>query len=328
MRDELKIKLQKAKQLEIKYKEAYASDDFEQGKTLERQFLALRQEILDEIDAEVEAKKSIPLAVLRERQRNEPRPIPRETGIAKLDRELVPKKEYNGLKLGGFPLGNFIQLAGSPGSGKTSLFMKILSGFSKVEPVSWFNFEMSDEQVLEKLEAFDRVEKNILYYNSGRELEEIIKEIKYLYADGVRHFVIDSAMKIRSKGKDGVELFMKISDTLKELTSILNINIYLINQLSQADQKNGVLALKYGNAAEYDSDFIFYMLKPILRDAAGKPILDEAGQVQYDETKRFLKCHKNRAYDRLFTVEIDHSDIFGVEVVEETYKDEITMPYV
>jgi hypothetical protein len=323
---ELKEKLLRAKELEQAYKKAYESDDFETGRELHIKFLEAQLEVVKNIDEEIEVKKSIPLNVLREKLAREKPPVPKETGILPLDRELVPKDKYNGIRLGGFPLGSFIQLIGSPGSGKTSFFMKMISGFSFGERVSWFNFEMSNRQVIDKISEFDRVEENILYYNSSRELRDIVKEIKYLYADGVRHFVIDSAMKIKSEKLEKVELFSKISSTLKELTSVLNINIYLINQLSQADQKNGVLAIKYGNDAEYDSDFILYMLKPVLAGDNGKPILDEAGQIQYDETKRFIKCAKNRLYERLFTVEVRHGDIFHTnpEVVE--YNDNIDLP--
>ena len=152
----------------------------------------------------------------------------------------------------------------------------------------------------------------MFYYDSSREISDIVDEIKYLYASGVRHFVIDSMMKINEAGtKRGYESFSSISAKLSELSSSLMINIYLINQMSQDSVKNGHLMLKHGNDAEYDADYIFFILKKPTGEK------DETGQPTFVEDVRIIRCTKNRPDSRLFSVEIDKSLIFEVPVVTE-----------
>ncbi len=189
----------------------------------------------------------------------------------------------------------------------------MMTSMSKYESVSWFNFEMSDEKAVETLGQFEY--KDIEYYDGSRELNDIVDEIKFLYADNIRHFVIDSMMKIGAKGYErGYSSFSYISSKLSELTSTLGINIYLINQMSQDSQKTGQLMMKHGNDAEYDADYLFYVTK----SSTGKT--DEAGQEVVDETKRYIVCTKNRVDHRLFTVEIMKTDIFGIDKDSDEYR--------
>ena len=223
--------------------------------------------------------------------------------------------KIKGIK-GGLALGNFIQIAGAKGTGKSSLMLKILTGFSLYENVSWFDFEMGEDRVVEKLKAFRHNADKIFYYTASRNIDDVTDEIKFLNAGGVNHFVIDSAMKINVPGTDRYEKFSTISGRLSELTSYLGINIYMINQMSQSAEREGHLAIKHGNDAEYDADFIFYLVNAIKHDNNNNPIKDETGQLMRDQDKRVLKCEKNRQDDRLFTIEISKTAIFDPIIYE------------
>jgi len=311
-------KVKEAKKLEVQFKREYANENYEVGSKIEKEFLQLRLQIIDSVNENINRFKSIPLSVVRERVNQMKRPVPIETGIKSLDRELVGKDAHKRGDIGGFPLGNLIQIAGAKGAGKTTILLKMLSNFSLNQKVSWMNFEMSDMQVIDKIDAFNANENNVLYYTSSRELSEIANEIKYLNASGVKHFVIDSNMKINVSNASSFEKDSKISNVLKELTSVLDINIYMINQMSKENEKNNELYLKGGNDTEYDSDMILFILKAKLLDANDKPKVDELGAVMFDENIRFIKCTKNRIFDnRLFLAKIEKSELFGVEVIRE-----------
>lgn len=306
-------KANKAKELQNKYLHERSSGLKRESLVTEREYLVLRKELIDEVTTEVQEKKSINFNQVRERVKNRKREPKRETGIRVLDMELVEETKYGHGTLGGFTLGNFIQLAGERGAGKTTLMLRILAGLSNHETVSWFNFEMSDEKAVNSLDEFTN--GTIEYYEGSRELSDMVDEIKFLYSSGVRHFLIDSMMKIESKGlKRGYESFSHISSKLSELTSTLGINIYLIQQMSSESQRNNTLMMKHGNDAEYDADYMFFVVKATTGEK------DEAGQHIVDSTKRFLTCTKNRPYHRLFTIEIQKSDIFGIvpEIIEYT----------
>jgi len=299
-------KIKESKRLHNEFLHLRANGQTQESLKVERDYLVLRKELIDEVTTEVVSKKSVHISIIEERVKNRVKKPKRETGIRSLDRELVTDKEYYIGKSGGFPLGNFIQIAGVRGSGKTTLLIKMMSEISNNESVSWFNFEMSDEKVIENLLPFRY--KDIEYYEGSREILDIADEIKFLYAQGVKHFVIDSMMKIQVKGMDrGYASFSYVSSKLSELTSTLGINIYLIQQMSSDSQKNGTLMMKHGNDAEYDADYLFY----VTRSTTGKQ--DEAGQDIIDNTKRYLVCTKNRVDHRESTLEIPKSEIFGVE---------------
>lgn len=321
----LQDRVLKAKELKAKYERLYGEDDFKNGAKIEKDYLIIRKEIIDEVDEGIHKLKSIPLALVRKKVASTPRPIPIETGITPLDRELVTPKEYGRGKTGGFPLGNLIQLSGVSYAGKTSLFLKMLSNFSAGQKVSWFNFEMSDRQVIDAMDQFKTKEENVLYYSFSRDLDDIIEEIKYLSADGVKHFFIDSNMNVTVKGANQYETDTAISAQLKEVVSNLDVNVYLINQVSQQTEREGGLHLKGGNNATYFSDLILFIIRPKVADENGKPKLDETNNFVYDDNRRFIKCTKNRIFDRLFLVEITKQDLFGVEVVREVEYQDIDM---
>jgi hypothetical protein len=205
--------------------------------------------------------------------------------------------------------------------------MKMLTGFSNREKVCWFDFEMGEDRVVKKLDDFPYSPDNMLYYASSRDLTDVIEEIKYLSATGISHFVIDSAMKIRVPGLSTYEKFSEISSQLSALTSSLMINIYMINQMSQMAERENNLSIKHGNDAEYDADFIFFLLNvqaTETKDSRGTvtriPKVDDAGFPIIDDTVRLLKCTKNRQDERLFDCYIPKSSLLGIKAVEIVYE--------
>ena len=307
-----KEKVEHCKKLQADYLHLRANGNIKESIDIEKKYLVLRTEVINSVDEEICIRKSITLDVLHKNFKNKPKPIIYETGIRTLDMELVTDIQHMRGSIGGFSLGNFIQIAGAKGAGKSSLIIKMLSGFSNHQKVSWFNFEMGEDKVFPLVDNFKHIKKNLFYYDGKRELDDIVNEIKYLYQDGVRHFLIDSMMKINAKGyKRGYESFSYISSTLSALTSQLGINIYLINQVSQDSEKGGGLHMKHGNDAEYDSDYIFFLVKPYLTDINNKIVTDNDGMSVFDENRRVLHCTKNRDTHRLFKVDIIKSDIFG-----------------
>jgi len=316
----LKELVAEANRLKAAYAKEYDAGNDERGMEIEKRYLQERAKIIDLVTIEVKKRKSVSFDVIEREVDAMPKPVPRETGIRSLDYELVTEEDRRYSKVGGFPLGSFVQIAGSRGAGKTSILLKMISGFTIGEPVGWFDFEIGKVSSRGKMKQFDYINTNLMYYNGSRLLEDVIAEIKLLYAEGVRHFVIDSNMKLRvPEAYSEVNKNSIISDMLSELTSTLHINIYLINQVSQDSDKNGGLYLKGGNDAEYDADFILFVLKAKLVDQNKKIVLDEAGLPMWDETSRYVKCVKNRPYERLFTVKIPKEEIFSkpVEIVYE-----------
>ncbi|MDY0138273.1 MAG: hypothetical protein RBR50_01115 [Candidatus Izemoplasmatales bacterium] len=304
---------------------AYDNGDIDDAMILEKQYLQLRLSVIDEVSQEVSRQKSKTIKQVKHEVSLRPKVIRRATGIDTLDKELIPPHDYGRGKVGGFALGNFIQFVGSRGSGKSTLLMRIITNLSLYESVCWFDFEMGEMRVVDKLSQFRYNEDNLLYYNASRELSDVIEEIKFLHAMGANHFVIDSTMKLTIKGLDNIERNSQISSQLSELTSTLGINIYIINQMSQQAEENQVLKIKHGNDVEYDADFIFFVLA-LPKIENGKSVKDKMGQIVTDDTQRVVKCVKNRQDERLFTVYIQKSELILKPVMEVEFK--IDMPQI
>ncbi len=317
---DLKQLLKAADEYKLQYLKLFDEGNNVESRKVEGRYLDARRAVIFEMDSSIARQKSLPIREIKARVAKMKPPVRRETGIRNLDIELVTEEMYKYERLGGFALGNFIQIAGSRGSGKSSFMLKILTRLSLSEKVCWFDFEMGEARVVKKLEDFTHDENKLLYYNNSRTLDDVVDEIKYLNASGINHFVIDSTMKIIIKGADRYDKFSTISNELSALTSQLNINIYLINQISQTAERENHLAIKHGNDAEYDADFIFYILTKPLKDSGGMNVKDDLGMTVNDENSRILKCTKNRQDERLFTIDIPKWQIVGVK--EEIYQED------
>ncbi len=273
---------------------------------LERDYAQLRIELIDEVTKEVAERKSIRMDKLEALVDASPKKSKTRTGINSLDLHLFPEDQRQQQEIGGFTLGNFIQIVGAKYAGKTTLMMKIMTYISQSEKISWFDFEMGRNKAVSTSRLFNRKTKNLNYYDGSRNIDEVIDEIKFLYAEGIQHFVIDSMMKLTAKGqKRGYETASYISNLLSDLTRSMGINIYMINQMSQDSLRNGDLFIKHGNDIEHDSDYIFF----VMRKTTGKK--DDYGLPLYDENCRVLVCTKNRVDHNSFAIEIEKKCIVG-----------------
>ena len=204
--------------------------------------------------------------------------VPRyETGVIPLDAALN----------GGIEIGSFIQLAGASFSGKTHLTIEILSNIAQFKKVMFFNFEMGDRRIAHRFSKTlltEEAKKNMMIHNSDRELSHIVQEIKIGAKNGIKFFGIDSKMKIDvSSEKDDHKKFSKISATLSKLTQENEIIIFLINQMSEEDDKNNRLAFKGSGDQLYDTDIaLFYLVDK--------------------EENRTLHCRKNRQDETNFKI--------------------------
>jgi len=296
----MKAKKAKADKLYQEFHSLRANGHAEQSLKIEREYAQARIELIDEVTKEVAQRKSMTMDKLEALVDSLPKKVKIHTGIYPLDLHLVNENQGEEQEIGGFSLGNFIQIAGAKYAGKTTLMMKIMTNLSKTEKVSWFDFEMGREKAVSTSRLFHRKTQNLNYYDGGRDIKEVVDEIKFLYAEGVKHFVIDSMMKLTTKEyKRGYESTSYISNLLSELTSSMGINIYMINQMSQDSLRNGDLFMKHGNDIEYDSDYIFF----VMRKTTGKK--DNYGLPIYDENCRVLVCTKNRVDHNTFAIEIE-----------------------
>ena len=121
-------KISTAKELQSKYLNERSRGLKRESLITEREYLVIRKELIDEVTTEVKSKKSINFNIVRNRVKNRKHEPKRETGIRVLDTELVHESKYGRGDLGGFSLGNFIQIAGERGAGKAlSVNEKILT---------------------------------------------------------------------------------------------------------------------------------------------------------------------------------------------------------
>ena len=179
---------EEAMELKDRYLHLYEQDRDKEARAIELKYLELRKTVLYSVDENIIRQKSVPIRQIRERVESKPSIKRIETGIRSLDMELVSDSmKARGIS-GGMALGNFVQIAGGKGVGKSSIMLSILTGFSNYEKVCWFDFEMGEDRVIQKLKDFKHNEDNMLYYAASRNLDDVVDEIKFLNASGVNHF--------------------------------------------------------------------------------------------------------------------------------------------
>lgn len=208
--------------------------------------------------------------------------VPRySTGIAPLDRELN----------GGIEVGSLVQFGGQSGAGKTHMTLEILTGVATHSKAVFFNFEMGDTRIatkLSKLIQTDEQKRNLYIDNTSRQLDTLVSQILIHSRSGVKFFVIDSKMKIEVGGNEAeYQKISRITKTLSKISQQEEIIIFLINQISEEDLKNGRLAFKGSGDQQYDSDISLFYIKD-----------DD------DDTMRRLRCNKNRQDEHLFYIDL------------------------
>ena len=274
---------------------ATKQENWDQVTVLKRELYTKKIEQIDELESENALASTLTAKQLRGDVEARPH-IPRyETGIGALDEKLK----------GGIESGTFIQLAGESFAGKTHLTLEILSNISNANKVLFFNFEMGDTRISNRLYKLLTTEKqwnNFLINSKARKINDIIKEIKSRARDGIRFFAIDSKMKIEVPSEnDAYKAINEISKQLSKVAQQEEIIIFLINQMNEEDQKNNRLAFKGSGDQMYDTDIaLFYMVK-------------KEKNVNPEQWKRTLVCRKNRQDEVLFSVDL-HLDHTGKTV--------------
>ncbi|MEA1892664.1 MAG: DnaB-like helicase C-terminal domain-containing protein [Campylobacterota bacterium] len=248
--------------------------------------------------------------------------IPRySTGVDALDEKLN----------GGIEIGSFVQLAGGSFAGKTHLAIEILSQIANREKVLFFNFEMGDRRIAHRFEKSLQTEdarRNMLIHNDNRELSHIVDEIKSSYKNGVKFFAIDSKMKIEvSDEKDDYKKFSKISATLSKLTQENEIIIFLINQVSEDDDKNLRLSFKGSGDQLYDTDLaLFYLLvkdNPNIRKLVCRK--NRQDESNFSLTLKLNSNNKTVLADEIPTVHERANSKAVYKVKEASYNDNLSM---
>ena len=221
-----------------------------------------------------------------------------ETGLRYLDENL---KSYN-LNVG-FEVGSLIILGGQSGAGKSHMMLDMLSNISKYAKCAFFNFEMGDRRLnhrLNRLLKTDEQLNNFIINSGSRDLDDLLMEINILADEGVVFFAIDSKMKLSVKGNEAEH--QKISSITKRLSEVAiknDIIVFLINQISEENLKNGRMAFKGSGDQLYDADMALFM-----------SIVDNG--------VRRLECTKNRQDELMFTVDLPKL-LKDIPVEETTY---------
>ena len=238
--------------------------------------------------------------------------VPRyETGVPALDRVLN----------GGIEIGSFVQLAGASFAGKTHLAIEILSKVATYNRVLFFNFEMGDRRIAARFnKTLHTIEskKNMMIHNDNRELSHIVDEINSGIKQGINFFAIDSKMKIEvSHIKEDHKKFSLISATFSKLTQENEIIIFLINQISEDDDKTERLAFKGSGDQLYDTDIaLFYQLDK--KDASARKLICRKNRQDENNFTLFLRLDDNGNTIENHNVQTVHQDNTGRYVAPMT----------
>jgi len=238
--------------------------------------------MLDLISKEDKERTMLTARQLKAKVDSEPIPPRYETGIHILDNKLK----------GGIETGTFIQLSGESGAGKTSLVLAILANISKYKRADFFNFEMGDRRIVNRLVNLFDIESqwdNLHIDSYTRHIDKLVDEITLSARDGVKFFMIDSMMKIETDTDNIIESQSEVSYKLSKLAQGKELIIFLINQQSEDALKNKRLSLKGSNSQKYDADIVFFLV------------------VEKDIRK--LICAKNRQDEYTFSLDITLDDV-------------------
>lgn len=153
---------------------------------------------------------------------------------------------------GGIEVAQLVLISGDPEAGKTTLGLQILENISHYARVGFFSFEFTIEQYIRAKQAERKPPnlENMYIINEGYELYTIAQNIKNLYRQGVKVFLIDSQMRITSpQGRNMEEEESLKFSLLAKLCHSLGILVFLIVQTSKSDRDNPMGSKKGGHEA-------------------------------------------------------------------------------
>lgn len=202
------------------------------------------------------------------------------------------------MAIGGLQKGNLLVVAGRPSMGKTALALNIASNASKENKVAIFSFEMTKEELTDRLLS-DEGSVVLGKIKSGKLSDDDLKEISkaagtlskryaFIYDGGALTVNDIRAKCMKAKLKDGLDIVVidylqlikggdeykgnrvneitQISRDLKNLAKELKISVVAISQLSRATEgridKRPVLSdLRDSGSIEQDADIIVLLYR-------------------------------------------------------------------
>lgn len=191
---------------------------------------------------------------------------------------------------GGIEVAQLILISGDPEAGKTTLGLQVLENISHYAKVGFFSFEFTIEQYIRAKQAERKPPNldNMYIINEGYELYTIAQNIKNLYRQGVKVFLIDSQMRITSPNGRNMEEEESLKfSLLAKLCHSLGILVFLIVQTSKSDRDNPMGSKKGGHEASI-----------IIRIEHCKPEIEALRE--FSENSRMLILKKNKQTGKHF----------------------------
>lgn len=191
---------------------------------------------------------------------------------------------------GGIEVAQLVLISGDPEAGKTTLGLQVLENISHYAKVGFFSFEFTIEQYIRAKQAERKPPNldNMYIINEGYELYTIAQNIKNLYRQGVKVFLIDSQMRITSPNGRNMEEEESLKfSLLAKLCHSLGILVFLIVQTSKSDRDNPMGSKKGGHEASI-----------IIRIEHCKPEIEALRE--FSENSRMLILKKNKQTGKHF----------------------------
>lgn len=191
---------------------------------------------------------------------------------------------------GGIEVAQLVLISGDPEAGKTTLGLQVLENISHYAKVGFFSFEFTIEQYIraKQVERKPPNLDNMYIINEGYELYTIAQNIKNLYRQGVKVFLIDSQMRITSPNGRNMEEEESLKfSLLAKLCHSLGILVFLIVQTSKSDRDNPMGSKKGGHEASI-----------IIRIEHCKPEIEALRE--FSENSRMVILKKNKQTGKHF----------------------------
>lgn len=191
---------------------------------------------------------------------------------------------------GGIEVAQLVLISGDPEAGKTTLGLQVLENISHYAKVGFFSFEFTIEQYIRAKQAERKPPNldNMYIINEGYELYTIAQNIKNLYRQGVKVFLIDSQMRITSPNGRNMEEEESLKfSLLAKLCHSLGILVFLIVQTSKSDRDNPMGSKKGGHEASI-----------IIRIEHCKPEIEALRE--FSENSRMVILKKNKQTGKHF----------------------------
>lgn len=219
---------------------------------------------------------------------------------------------------GGICGAQLVLISGDPEAGKTTLGLQILEYMAKSQKVCFFSFEFPIYTYLNRKAKDKKLNRqNLFIIDEGYEIYQVAQNIKNLYKQGVRVFLIDSQMRLVSPNGRNMEEeeSMKFS-ILARLCHSLGIVVLLIVQTSKGDRDNPMGSKKGGHEASI-----------IIRIEHDKPSNENTRE--FSEDSRIVILKKNKQTGKHYKERVGFDSVrgtFGEYNAHESYEEMEVIP--